>query len=244
MPVGVPNNLNSNPRLLRLHKKIVDYSAVKDSTTPPLPPSHRIPPIGNRERRGRLGIYLIDNINRINCTDFQDSAYGLQNSFVITKSPLNSWDFIRDFKNKAGIYQFVLGTDSYVGSTQNLYNRCFLQHKNQAFTNTNKHKLFYNAVVENGWDKWTFNIIFIIPDHTVVFAENYPDVILTDEYLSILQDLTYYELTLAEQLNLDYYKPTLNSSLLANWSTYNVGSTGYIRTAESNTNLSLSFLNR
>ena len=45
-----------------------------------------------------------------------------------------------------------------------------------------------------------------------LFAEKYPDVILTEDDLAILQDLTYYELILAEQLNLDYYKSTLNSS--------------------------------
>lgn len=225
VPVAVQKSLNSNPRILRLHTKIVSYSAVKNSTT--------------------LGIYLMDNINRINLTDFQKSDYcGLQNNFVFTKSPLNSWGFLRDFKSKAGIYQFVLGSDSYIGSTKDLYNRCFLQHKNQAFTKTNKHRLFYNAVIENGWGKWTLNIICIIPNHTVVFAEKNPDIILTGKDLSILQDLTTYELTLAEQLNLDYYKPTFNGSLLANWSTYNVGSSGYIRKAESNTNLSLSFLNR
>ena len=223
--MSVQNSLNSNPRLSRLHKKIVGYSAVKDSTA--------------------LGTYLMDNVNRINLTNFQDGSYcGLLNGFVFTKSPLNSWDFLRDFKSKAGISQFVLGSDSYIGSTKDLYNRCFLQHKNHAFTNTSKHRFFYNAVVENGWGKWILNIICTIPDHAVVFAEKFPDIILTDDDLAILQDLTYYELTLAEQLNLDFYKPTLNSSLLANWSSYNVGPTGYLRTDESNTNLSLSFLNR
>lgn len=59
-----------------------------------------------------------------------------------------------------------------------------------------------------------------------------------------MKDLTSYELTVAEQLNLDLYKPTLNTSLLANWSTYNVGATGYIRKSETNDKLSLSFLNR
>jgi hypothetical protein len=59
-----------------------------------------------------------------------------------------------------------------------------------------------------------------------------------------LRYLTSYELTIAEQLYLDSYKPTLNSSLLANWSSYNIGSSGYIRSDELNDDLSLSFLNR
>jgi hypothetical protein len=45
-----------------------------------------------------------------------------------------------------------------------------------------------------------------------------------------------------EQLYLDYLKPKLNGSLLANWSTYNKGSTGYVRTNKMND--LLSFLNR
>lgn len=59
-----------------------------------------------------------------------------------------------------------------------------------------------------------------------------------------MQNLTSYELTIAEQLNIDYYNPTLNLSLLANWSSYNKGSSGYIRKTESNEKLSLSYLNR
>lgn len=105
----------------------------------------------------------------------------------------------------------------------------FIQHKNQAFTKTNKHRLFYSAVVKNGWAKFNLNIICLIPNHVLLFAEKYPEIIFTDKDLLILEDLIYYELTVAEQLNLDYYKPTLNQSLLANWSTYNVGATGYIR---------------
>jgi len=58
------------------------------------------------------------------------------------------------------------------------------------------------------------------------------------------QDLISYELTIAEQLQLDFYKPTLNVNTLANWSSYNTGSTGYIRTDDLNDVLSLSFLNR
>lgn len=47
-----------------------------------------------------------------------------------------------------------------------------------------------------------------------------------------------------EQLYLDCLKPELNGSLLANWSTYNKGPTGFVRTKKMNDRLSLSFLNR
>ena len=104
--------------------------------------------------------------------------------------------------------------------------------------------MFYNKVVKFGWDKFIFNIICIIINHVNNFSEKYPHYILTDIDKLILEDLTNYELTVAEQINLDYYKPTLNSSLLANWSSYNLGSTGYTRSKELNENSSLSLLNR
>ena len=91
---------------------------------------------------------------------------------------------------------------------KNIYNRCYIQHKNQAFTHTNKHKLFYNKVVKFGWDKFIFNIICIITNHVNNFSEKYPHYILTDIDKLILEDLTNYELTVAEQLNLNYYKPS------------------------------------
>ena len=125
-----------------------------------------------------------------------------------------------------------------------IYNRCYIQHKNQAFTKTSKHKLFYNSVIKNGWDKFILNVICVTPNHVNVFSEEYPHFILTDKDYLILQDLSYYELTVAEQLNLNYYKPSLNSSLLANWSSYNLGSKGYIKNKELKDHLSLSFLNR
>jgi hypothetical protein len=43
---------------------------------------------------------------------------------------------------------------------------------------------------------------------------------------------------------MDLIQPTLNNNLFANWSTYNKGATGYIRSEIANSKLSLSFLNR
>jgi len=58
--------------------------------------------------------------------------------------------------------------------------------------------------------------------------------------------LNLYELTIAENLQvyIDTIKPTLNESIYANWSSYNKGSTGYIKSKTSNDKLSMSFLNR
>lgn len=77
-----------------------------------------------------------------------------------------------------------------------------------------------------------------------MFTEKFPEAILTEKEILLLEMLTTYETTWMEQLYLDYLKPKLNGSLLANWSTYNKGSTGYVRTKKMNDRLSLSFLNR
>lgn len=145
-----------------------------------------------------------------------------------------------------GIYQFknINGTDSYIGSTKDLFYRCFNQHKNHAFTNTNRHRLFYKSVLKKGWSSFNLKILSVTPNYSHLFAEQNPEYTLTEKDLLILRYLTSYELTIAEQLYLDSYKPTLNGSLLANWSTYNVGSSGYVRSDELNDELSLSFLNR
>lgn len=163
----------------------------------------------------------------------------------ITKIDLSqSWDSLKNYKKVTGIYQFVFGSESYIGSTKDIYNRCFIQHKNLAFTSTNKHKQFYSLVVNNGWSKFNLNILKIVFNHVNVYSEKYPNDILTAKDLQILQYLTFYELTITEQIYLDLFKPSLNKSLLANWSTYNVGAKGYIRTNKANENLSLAFLNR
>lgn len=72
----------------------------------------------------------------------------------------------------------------------------------------------------------------------------YPDYTINKRDLLILTDLISYELTIAEQLHLDYKQPSLNGSLLANWSSYNTGAAGYMRSDELNDELSLSFLNQ
>lgn len=47
----------------------------------------------------------------------------------------------------AGIYLFVNGKDSYLGS--NLFRRCYIEHKNKSLSNTSKHGKFYKNVLKN-----------------------------------------------------------------------------------------------
>ena len=71
-----------------------------------------------------LGSYIFNNLNRIHqnvpialfgqevqSQQPKGGGYcGLDNNFIITKSLQDSWNFLTDFKFKAGIYQFVLGS--------------------------------------------------------------------------------------------------------------------------------------
>ena len=72
------------------------------------------------------------------------------------------------------------------------------------------------------------------PNHVELFAKLNPNHFLTKEEYYFLLDLTLYELTLAEQVNIDEIKTSLNGSFYANWSSYNIGYSGYIRDNESN----------
>lgn len=171
------------------------------------------------------------------------SSYELSNSLVTIDLKL-SWDPLKNFKNVSGIYQFIIGTESYIGSSKDIYNRCFFQHKNKALTSSSIHKKFYGKVKTNGWNNFIFKFLYETPNHIQVFSEKYPDYILSDKDIQILQYLTSYELTFTEQLYLDIYKPSLNNNLFANWSSYNLGPKGLVRNKLSNDKLSLSFLNR
>lgn len=83
----------------------------------------------------------------------------------------------------------------------------------------------------------------LTPNHVELFIKLNNHILSKKEYEALL-DLTLYELTIAEQTYLDAIRPSLNSSLYANWSSYNTGPLGYIRDEEANLNLSLKFLNR
>jgi hypothetical protein len=91
---------------------------------------------------------------------------------VLLSESSSKWSFLKEFKLVPVIYQFdFIGKSySYIGSTKDLYRRCYTQHRIQAFTHTNKHKLFYKKVVSNGWSNFKIKILFLIPNHVYLFA--------------------------------------------------------------------------
>lgn len=94
----------------------------------------------------------------------------IENCFAAERIDLSlSWDSLKKFKQVPGIYRFSLENDSYIGSTKDIYSRCFIQHKNQAFTSKNKHKKFYSLVGKNGWNKFTLTILKVTSNHVNKF---------------------------------------------------------------------------
>jgi hypothetical protein len=69
--------------------------------------------------------------------------------------------------------------------------------QNHAFVNTKKHHLFYNKVVQNGWESFQLSILTIIPDYCIEFAKIYPEYIISKKDILILSDLVSLELTIA-----------------------------------------------
>lgn len=154
------------------------------------------------------------------------------------------WNSLRKYKGLPGIYLFSNKRESYLGSSKNLSNRCYIQHKNKALTNKKILKNFYSSVVKNTWSAFTVSILELTPNHIELFTQLNPNYKLTKKEYEFLLDLTVSELTIAEQVYMYALLPSLNGSYYANWSTYNTGAKGYIREEESNIELSLSFLNR
>jgi hypothetical protein len=66
-----------------------------------------------------------------------------------------------------------------------------------ALVNTKKHLLFYNKVVQNGWESFQLSILTIIPDYCIEFAKIYPEYIISKKDIFILSDLVSLELTIA-----------------------------------------------
>ena len=192
-------------------------------------------------------VLLINYANSILSLSIPELAnkYGRNVNSPISKYTLpDEWDDLRNYKGVPGIYQFYNEKDSYLGSSKDLFTRCFKQHKNNALTKESIHKKFYSNVVKNTWSSFTLNILEIIPNHIELFVKSNPNYVLTKNEYDFLLDLTLYELTIAEQVYIDVIQPSLNGSFYANWSSYNTGSKGYIRDEESNIKLSLSYLNR
>lgn len=70
---------------------------------------------------------------------------------------------------------------------------------------TNINYYIIERVVKEGGNKFTFNIFCMIPNYSILFKEKYTYYVLTYKDLLILQDFTNYELTLFEQLYLDFF---------------------------------------
>ena len=166
---------------------------------------------------------------------------GIKNPIIKINLP-EEWQNLHKYKFIAGIYLFVNGKNSYLGSSKNLFNRCFVEHKNKAFTNTSKHKKFYSNIVKSTWNAFTLYILEILPNHIELFVKLNPYYVLNSNEYKLLSLLNLYEITIAEQIYMDFIQPTLNNNLFSNWSTYNEGSKGYIRNEIANSKLS--FLNR
>lgn len=60
-----------------------------------------------------LNSYLIENINRI---DQLENLVNL-NKILLKKSFSGSWNLLKQYKNIPGVYQFTIGSESYLGST-------------------------------------------------------------------------------------------------------------------------------
>lgn len=95
-------------------------------------------------------LYILNNLS----LSVDKLAY---NYVIVINSSLNKLDLAKDwdefikYKNISGIYIFKnkIGLYSYECSIMNLFRRCFIEHKNNALTNTKKHKKFYSKVVKH-----------------------------------------------------------------------------------------------
>ena len=123
---------------------------------------------------------------------------GIKNPLIKINLP-EEWYLLRKYKLIAGIYLFINGIDSYLGSSQNLFNslrgRCFIEHKNKAFTNTSKHKKFYSNVVKNSWNAFTLYILDSIPNHIEIFVKLNPYYVLNFNEYKLLSLLNLHEIT-------------------------------------------------
>jgi hypothetical protein len=122
------------------------------------------------------------------------------------------WHLLRKYKFIAGIEGYFFlpfpllrsadpkkrgggGINSYLGSSQNLFNRCFVDHKNKAFTNTSKHTRFYNNVVKYTWNAFTLYILELIPNHIELFVKLNPYYVLNFNEYKLLSLLNLYKIT-------------------------------------------------
>ncbi len=151
--------LNNNPNILRLKNKLINVTL-------------------NESTDNTLTNYIKIHLDKP--LEFYLSKFNPENLPVYNLSLKEGWKSLDQYKNIPGIYKFTAlplfgGVDTYLGSTKNIYYRCYIQHKNQAFINTKKHLLFYNKVVHNGWESFQLSILALIPDYCKKFTKLYPE---------------------------------------------------------------------
>lgn len=76
-------------------------------------------------------------------------------NFTSTHSLPSGFADLRDYKGAPGVYMYCTCAehpdgDNYVGSTNDLWRRNFVEHKNNAFTTPTKHRHFYGTVNSQG----------------------------------------------------------------------------------------------
>lgn len=85
---------------------------------------------------------------------------------------------IRNYNEVPGIYQFCNKDNSYVGSSKNLFYRCYKDHRIRAFSKISRHNKFYKEVAINGWESFTLYILDLTPNHVKLYAMSNPNYIL------------------------------------------------------------------
>lgn len=136
LPVNLKQNkIHSNPAILKLKSKL-ELALTAD----------RFSDSVNKD------MLLISYANYILSLSLDEIAFKYGNNVRIPVAKYNlpaDWDLLRNYKGIPGIYLFCNGKDSYLGSSKDLFTRCFTQHKNNAFTKKSIHKKFYSNVVKN-----------------------------------------------------------------------------------------------
>lgn len=120
---------NNNPLLISYIKSILSLSIIE---------------LASKYRSNQMCAYPVmvnvtsaNKKQRINCKIEPICSFRLP----------NEWNLLRKYKGIPGIYEFNNGIDSYIGSSKDLFKRCFVDHINKAYSNTSKHKKFYSIVV-------------------------------------------------------------------------------------------------
>lgn len=150
---------------------------------------------------------------------------------------------ISKFKETSGIYHFKDKTGKgYVGSSANLFQRIYRVHRVNAFSKTNLHSLFYSNVVSQGWENFSLTL-YLIPErcnHLSNFSKLNTEVKLTSLDKSILNKLSFYEITVIEQAFIQELDSSYNMQIYSNFGGIkNKGAKGLIRDEKFRESISL-----